>query len=245
MNDAPIFIYDSGLGGLSVLAKVINIVPKERFVYFGDNGNAPYGSRTDDDLFSIVKKNCGFIKMYKPKLIVAACNTLSVDFLPYIEEFTGVKSFGVFPPISKRGYPGRKVLLLATERTCAKYGGIAGLDLAPLRSLAGDIEKNAFNLEAVDIDEHLKNCGSGFKDEKNYYDEIILGCTHYFFVKNKILNHFCPQKITDGGDFTAKMVSEYLEKQKSSVNNRGFSLKFVGKSATFNRKFYFSVVRNL
>ena len=245
MNDAPIFIYDSGVGGLSVLDKLVRIAPKERFVYFGDNGNAPYGSRTDEDLFRIVKKNCGFIKRYEPKLIVAACNTLSVDFLPYIEEIVGVKSFGVFPPISRHGYFGRKVLLLATERTCAKYGGIAGLDLAPLCSLAGDIEKNAFGLGSVDIDEHLKNCRSDFTDGKNYYDEIILGCTHYFFVKNKILNHFCPRKITDGGEFTAIAVAKYLQKQKTSVNYKGLSLEFVGKSAAFNRKFYFSVVRNL
>lgn len=245
MNDAPIFIYDSGVGGISVLKDIVKVAPKEKYVYFGDNGNAPYGNRTKGDLFAIVRKNCRFIKMYRPQAVVVACNTLSVDFLSYIEQSVGVKTFGVFPPVDGNGYLNKKTLLLATERTCAKYERIKGLDLAPLSFLAKDIEKNAFDLDSVDLNEHLKNCRSEFVNEKYYYDEVILGCTHYFFVKNKISNHFCPRKITSGGETTAKLLSEFLAKQKSLVKIKDFSIKFVGEHAFFNEKFYFNVVKNL
>ncbi len=91
---------------------------------------------------------------------------------------------------------------------------------------------------AVSITENLKNSTrKGLVDKSGYYDTVVLGCTHYDFIKNEIFDHFQPQKLVSGNHFTAKAVQKYLKTQKSSVNYRGFEVLFVGENAKFNEKF--------
>ena len=76
-----------------------------------------------------------------------------------------------------------------------------------------------------------------FLDKSGYYDTVILGCTHYEFVKNKIIDHFQPQKLISGNHFTAKAVQKFIKTQKSLVNYKRFETLFVGKFAEINHKF--------
>ena len=90
MNNRFIAVLDSGVGGLSVLSVLEKKFPNERFLYFGDNGNAPYGNRSKQNLLSITLKNIDYIKSYDVKAIVVACNTLSVNIIYNIKEYSGL-----------------------------------------------------------------------------------------------------------------------------------------------------------
>ena len=239
MNGGFIAVIDSGIGGISVLKELQRLMPNERYLYFGDNKNAPYGSRTLLDLKSITFKNIDYVKGFGIKALVIGCNTLSTNLYREIAEYSGVPTFGVYPPVEISLKLGERVLLLATERTAERFDGIKGLTSVGLKGLAGDIERNAFNLSAVSITENLKNSTrKGLVDKSGYYDTVVLGCTHYDFIKNEIFDHFQPQKLVSGNHFTAKAVQKYLKTQKSSVNYKGFEVLFVGENAKFNEKFF-------
>ncbi len=238
MNKGYIALLDSGVGGISVLNQLVKILPNERYLYYGDNYNAPYGTKSIFTLKEITFKNIDYIKHYNIKLLIVACNTLSVNLLKDIAQYSGLTTFGVFPPIEKALIEGKKNLLIATERTAENYKGIKGLTAVGLKTLAKDIEENAFNLENLDLSNSLRNTTDLFSNEKGYYDNIILGCTHYYFVKNKIVDHFRPQKIIFGENFTAKAVKNYLKNTKSLVNNKENKLLFIGENAKNNRLFF-------
>jgi glutamate racemase len=239
MNSDFIAIIDSGIGGISVLNELIFLMPNEKYLYFGDNQNAPYGNRTIRDLRALTFRNIDYIKGFGVKALVLGCNTLSTNLYNEISEYSGIPTFGVYPPIESVLIDSKRPLLLATKRTADCYKGVKGLTVVGLENLASDIERNLFNLNAVSIQKNLKLIkNTDFIDREGYYDTVVLGCTHYNFVKNEIFNHFKPQKMTSGNHFTAKAVQRYIESLKSSVNSKRFELLFVGDYAKTNKKFW-------
>ncbi len=238
MNSEYIAIIDSGVGGLSVLKNLYNSFPNEKFLYFGDNDNAPYGNKDKKILLEITKKNIDFIKSFGVKILILGCNTLSALILDEIKEYSNILTFGVFPPVEYAIGKGKKVLLLSTVRTAERYASIDGLDTLGLIDLAKDVEKNHFFLSDIDIKNHIENLSVGhFTNQKGYYDAIILGCTHYFFVKNKIIDHFQPREIFSSEDFIVKELNKYCKLSKTIEKSRENNILFVGKNAEFNKNF--------
>lgn len=252
-----IAVIDSGVGGLSVLESLVRALPQEKFLYYGDNGNAPYGSRTESDLLSLTIKNLNYILSFGVKGIVVACNTLSATLRRDIENYSGVKTFGVYPPVFLHLFRGEKTLLLATPFTCGQYKSVRGLYVAESGGLAKSVEKNVFNLNNVNIAREIENSRRYFctgKSDKNgepvltsfyhaeRFDTIILGCTHYIFVKNKIVDHFRPEFIDSGNNYTVNAVKNFFSNRKSQVIKRENDVLFVGKYADFNERFYRKVV---
>ena len=111
-----------------------------------------------------------------------------------------------------------------------------------LNSLAESIEKHKFELDKIDLNYELNN--STFYStnnsvcDKSKYDALILGCTHYFFVQNKIFDHFRPLKVLRGEKYTAESVFSFLQGQKSLGNYRRFSITFIGEDAELNKNFW-------
>jgi len=242
MNDGYIAILDSGIGGISVLLELIKLLPNERYLYFGDNHNAPYGNKSLSQLLRITEKNIDYIKQYKIKALIFACNTLSVTILDKIKEYAKVPVFGVFPPVETAVMNGGNVLLLSTCRTAEKFKNNAKFTALGLRDLANEIENNCFSLDEFDF-----LCGLTDLERKiiykKPYETVVLGCTHYFFIKNKIFDHLKPQKILGGENFTAKKVFDFIKSQKTLVKNKGFEVFFVGKNQERNKKFFEKVVK--
>jgi len=231
-----IAVLDSGIGGISLLRELIKIMPNENYLYFGDNDNAPYGSKNIRTLKTITENNIDLIKRYDIKVLALGCNTLSVNLLNDIENYSGIKTFGVFPPVESAILNG-KTLLLATERTAERYKKIPNLLSVGLKNLAGDIERNAFSLSKVNFERHLNSVGLDMENIKEY-KTVILGCTHYNFIKNKISAHLKPQRILSGEFFTAKQVEKFLKTTKSLVNHKRKKVLFVGENCEFNRLFF-------
>lgn len=239
MKNSFIAVLDSGMGGISVLKELALTYPSENFLYLGDALNAPYGNKSDRELLSITFKNIDHLKSYPIKALVLGCNTLSVNLRSEIEDYASLPVFGVYPPVEKALINGGKVLLLATVRTAEKYQGIKKLDAVGLKGLAYDIEYNMFNLNVVSIPKALENSVGYFCDKKGYYDTVILGCTHYNFIKNKVLIHFCPPEIFSGVDFTVNQVGKILKLKKSLVKHYRNNILFIGKNAEKYKKFIF------
>lgn len=247
MNNQYVALLDSGIGGISLLLELAEKLPDERFLYFGDNFNAPYGNRTEYDLLSLSLKNIDRIMTYGVKALVLACNTLSATVFDKLEYYAGVKTFGVFPPVESLLVRGESTRLLCTPRTAEKYARVNGLEISALPHLAADIEKNMFALEKVDVEEHLNDALSrGAKNVcggcKTNGETIVLGCTHYFFVKNKIFDHFQPKKIVSGNEYTVSEMLKSFENNIIQKNTGENGIKFIGENASLNSDFYNKVV---
>lgn len=259
MEEGYIAVIDSGIGGLSVLYELIKELPNEKFIYYGDNDNAPYGNRTTTNLLELTVNIINELSYYNLKAIVLGCNTLSVTVLQKIKYyFPNLKIFGVFPPVEILTLRKRKTLLLCTANTSRLYKNTNYLTVLPMQGLASDIEKNVFNLDLIDVENHVgeslnsfcKNLTTfdttlttrkedfSFDHQKGRFKVIVLGCTHYFFIKNKIFNHFQPQLIVRGETFTAKKVKRELKELKSIVKFKGNKILFFGKNSSYNKKVF-------
>lgn len=242
MNNGYVAVLDSGIGGISVLKELIKILPNEKYLYYGDNENAPYGNRTIRDLQFITFKNIDKIKKFRIKALVVGCNTLSTNLLSVLSQYANVPTFGVFPPVESELLKGKKVLLLATEKTARTFKNTKNLSIIGLSSLAMDIEKNMFNLNMVNLEKNIHNknnfyCGEVFC-KNNSYDTVILGCTHYYFVKNKIYDHFRPLNLISGEFFTVKKVYDFIKNTKLLEKNKQNEVLFIGKNAEINHEFF-------
>ncbi len=238
MDNGYIAVLDSGIGGFSCLIEAARLLQGERFLYFGDNKNAPYGNRKKGELYYLARKNLSFILSYNVKAVIIGCNTLSMAVLPLIAPACKVPLFGVYPPMmGKRG----KTFLFATPLTCAKIKESEDLRVFPLKNLAADIEKNKYQLKGVDLQSHLTQA----EVPTIKADTVILGCTHYFFVKNQFIDHFCPRKVISGEKLTAIKLKNYLRENGLTSKNKEFTVDFIGENSEENFIFYNSVVKNM
>ncbi len=232
-------VLDSGIGGLNVLKKLEKVMPNENFIYFGDNANAPYGNKSKRELLSLTISNINFLLMYPLKAIVLACNTLSACLLNEIKDYVSLPVYPVFPPVEVCKIKKEKTLLLATCATASNYKSDELCDVVGLKSLAEEIEQKSLDLNLVDFATNIRYKSQGvFADKKGYYHNVILGCTHYDLIKNKIIDHFCPQKIIDGADFAVKNVLKNIQNQKTLVKCLQNRILFIGKNARKNYDVY-------
>ncbi len=240
MSNGYIAIIDSGIGGISVLGDLIKKLPNQKYLYLGDEKNAPYGNKSIEELYNITCKNIDLIKTYNVKAIVLGCNTLSTNLYNEIIRYASIPVFGVFPPVNATKKIKGNTLLLATKRTAERYLNSDDLVVVGLENLASEIEKNLNDFSKVsflEIDEILnRKFPSGFR---GVFDNVILGCTHYNFVKNKIINHFCPQRVFSGNDYVVSNVFNFVCNEKSLVKYKRFEILFLT-----NEKKYYDVLNN-
>lgn len=247
MKKRFIAILDSGIGGLSVFKELYNVMPDESYIYFGDTDNVPYGSKTEKELTEITVKNIDTILKYDVKAIVVGCNTLSVGVLGVVAPKFNLPMFGVYPNL--RDSEGNTVVFctpFTAKRLKVNEKYKTTVKIVPLCDLAVDIEQNKFNLKNVDI----KNCFYGNNELDcaldrfgGVVDTVILGCTHYDFVKDQFLDHFRPRTITSGNALTAKRVYYCLHKNGLYEKHQKFTIDFIGNSAEINFNFYNKVVK--
>ena len=239
MDNQYIAVMDSGIGGISVLTELVKYFPNQNFLYFGDNDNAPYGNRSKQDLLNLTIHNIDTLKLYPIKAIVLACNTLSVNLIKQISEYSNLKTFGIFPPVESCEVMGKKTVLLATQRTCLNYKDSALFKTVGFYDLAKKIEDNIFNPNKINI------LSCAYKSElclankkKGEFYNLIIGCTHYNFIKNEIIDHFQPQKVFDGTKNLILQMNKYFKNKKTLVNSYQKQILFVGKNAKINEKIF-------
>lgn len=229
-------VFDSGIGGLSVLYELSKRFNGTDFIYFGDNLNAPYGNRNIFKLKYFGERAVNLLLEEGVDCIVTACNTISLSVGKYLREYSSVPVYGVFPPVEMEIIKGHKTLLLSTEVTSKYYKKYDQyIDVVPVNGLVEEIERNPKNAINIKIQDFLPSL-------KINYDSVILGCTHYFFAKIGISDHFQKAHIIDGSiscsDYVYKM--EYLKNRKDFSKENKYI--FIGEEKDKNSEIFNDVV---
>jgi glutamate racemase len=218
VNVSPIGIFDSGAGGLTVLEECVKLLPREDFIYLSDKRYAPYGDKSTEDIIIRAQKCTERLLEYNCKAVVVACNTATNAAISSLRKNYKCPFIGVEPalkPAYERFFD-KKAVLLCTAATAAapkfkrlykKYKG-GFLTVAPQKALAMLIENNLCDLEKI------RTCVYEIIKPYMDYDVVILGCTHYVFVKNLIRGFFKENGrdivILDGNAGTANRLKDIL-----------------------------------
>lgn len=226
----PIAIFDSGIGGLSVLNEATKTLPNEDFIYFSDLANFPYGDKKTSELKKIILKNIKTLIEKDCKAVVIACNTATSVAINDLRKEFSIPIIGMEPAIKpaleKRH---KKILVLATPITLKldKFNELRtkldkGHDLIilPAKGLASLIENYVIKKsDKKEITKYLKKLFSNIDIDKDEISTIVLGCTHYVFIKELIRKIFTNIKIIDGNIGTINRLQSIL-KDKNLLNNK-------------------------
>lgn len=226
-------IFDSGIGGTTTLKEIMKLLPKEDYIYYADSINNPYGNKSDEELFNITSNIVDYLIKNDVKLIVIACNTATTRCISKLRSiYPNMIFVGTEPAIKvacDNGY--KNTLVLATPGTISSKRTKELIDnnkketenfyLVSCEGLANAIENNKTNK----VDKLLEYYLTPYLDKN--IDSIVLGCTHYPLIKEKIQKYFKNASILDGNIGVAKRV-KYLLEENNLLNDKGNSnIKFI------------------
>lgn len=193
-KNAPIGVFDSGVGGLTVMKEIMHQIPNEKIVYFGDTARVPYGNKSKDTVLRFSRQIVRFLKTQEVKAIVIACNTASAYALPDIEKEIDIPIIGVVRPgarVAASVTQNGKVGVIATEGTISSH--IYADYIKEINPQATVIGK-ACPLFVPLAEEGLWEDPVTDEIARRYLaelidigiDTLILGCTHYPLIRNTI-----------------------------------------------------------
>jgi glutamate racemase len=192
MADArPVGVYDSGIGGLTVLRELRRLLPNESFVYLADNAHFPYGQRPLSDVRRLAREATDILLAERCKLIVIACNTASGAAVKSLRAAYDVPFVAMVPGVKPAVLSTRsgRVVVLATEGALRAelysdvmrdFGGHAEVQTIPGTELIRRIE----DAQLDDIERVIRGYLDGPLDAGA--DQVVLGCTHYGFVRDQV-----------------------------------------------------------
>lgn len=232
---AKIGVFDSGLGGLTVLADIHQTLPQADLVYIGDSAHAPYGEKTKSE---ITKLSEGIVKRLLQvgvEAIVIACNTATSAAAEYLRtKYTNIPIIGMEPALKPafEQSVGGDVLVLATNYTLAnkKYHRLEGSLSHSGRVISVAAPKlvdlaEAGQFDSKEIDNYLESLLGDFRDAES----VVLGCTHFLYFK-KVLHRFFGKgiKIFDGNAGVVRRINTLLPQANSGsglikITNTGSS----------------------
>ncbi len=213
----PIGVFDSGVGGISTLREMIRELPGERFIYFGDMANAPYGTKSTEEVITCVRRVVEKLQEKQIKALVIACNTATGAAAATLRAELTIPVVGMEPalkPASKVRKNGA-VLVLATpltlqqekfENLMKQYG--QGAVKVPCPGLMELVEAD----DGTGALHYLQDLFSRYPVDQ--VDAVVLGCTHYVFLKDMIRD-LLPERIaiTDGNAGTARQLRRVLDRE--------------------------------
>ncbi len=232
LKSRAIGVFDSGLGGLTAVKRIAEIMPHEDIVYFGDTGRVPYGTRSEQTIIKYAKQDINFLKEHNIKMVIIACGTVSTVAYPYIEEDIDLPLVGIVGASVKSAVKATKtkhVAIMGTNGTIAsgvmqamlKEKGIEPVGI-PCPLLVPLVENNYIQKEATRLilEDYLKDVkGSDI-------DTVILGCTHFPLLTD-VISDIMGEGVTliNSGAETAQMAYEILKKD-NMLNESGGTHSF-------------------
>ena len=228
-NKGAIGIFDSGYGGLTILKSITHLLPEYDYIYLGDNARAPYGNRSYETVYQYTLEAVDWFFKQGCSLIILACNTASAKALRSIQQ----NNLAAYGPDKRVLGVIRPTAEIAGNYTRSKNIGVLGT-IGTIKSESYKIEINKFFpdikvfqqacpmwVPLIENGEHESNGANYFVKEyldalfeqSSCIDTILLGCTHYPLLKNKIQD-FLPENVTiiDQSDIVAKSLSAYLKR---------------------------------
>jgi len=213
-------IFDSGIGGLTVLHEALALLPNEKFLYYADTDHVPYGAKSKEEVREYILEAARFFSKQSVKALVLACNTATSTSVSELRELYNFPVIGmepaVKPAVEKRN--GKRVLVLATQLTLkeqkfkelvARVDNDNIVDMIAMPELVEMAEQFEFREEVIIplVKQKLSHL------QWNNYGTIVLGCTHYVFFKRAIQRVFSPDTdVIDGNEGTVRHLKNMLQK---------------------------------
>lgn len=214
MNNGPVGVFDSGMGGLSVLKALTEVIPTESYLYYGDSQNAPYGVRSDEEVYELSCNAFEELISRGAKAIVVACNTAtSVAILQLRAKYPRIPVIGMEPAIKPavEQNPDSRVVVMATpvtlrgakfSRLMERFSDKAEIISMPSPEIVRYVEEGRLH------DEELKQYVRGLFDDlegDKPVEAVVLGCTHFPFAAHVIREAAGPEaRLYDGNRGTAE-----------------------------------------
>ncbi len=212
-------VFDSGVGGISVLRELAKQMPKEKFIYLGDSANAPYGIKTTEEVRQLSLQAVEKLMRRGLKAIVVACNTATAASIRTLRElYPELVIVGIEPAVKPAAvrFPGGRVGVMATEvtlreeklhRLLSRYPETTFVSIAA----PGVVELvEAGKADSAEMDALLQTI---LGPHKGKLDGLVLGCTHYPFAAKSISRVLGPIPLFDGGPGTARYTKACLEER--------------------------------
>jgi glutamate racemase len=225
-RDVPIGIFDSGMGGVSVLAHAIRKLPNERFIYIGDSANAPYGTRSVEELKSLSISICDNLVERGVKAIVVACNTATSASIIQLRERYDIPVIGMEPALKPAVIENMdgNVAVLATDVTLReekfaklteRFSDNANIISIPSPSLVELVERGV--LDGEEAEKTIMDVFKGVDIEK--LSAVVLGCTHFVFLRRTIEKVLGQKvRIYDGNDGTVNQLIRLLKRDDMLID---------------------------
>lgn len=216
-DSRPIGVFDSGLGGISVVRDIGRLLPNENIIYIGDNLNNPYGTKSKDEILKITLDVVDRLISMNVKAVLIACNTATSAAVRILREKYDIPIIGMEPAIKPAVMEnkGGTIGVLATVSTLKekkfqnnmeKFKDISNIYKIPTQELVELVENNIFSGDQINrvLDKHFYE----YRDIR--FDAIVLGCTHFIFLKDSISDYFKGIKIYDGNYGTVNRLKDVL-----------------------------------
>ncbi|MBR6755774.1 MAG: glutamate racemase [Peptococcaceae bacterium] len=223
-----IAIFDSGIGGLTVLHQALQQMPQEDYLYYADTLHVPYGTKTKEEIISCVDEAVAFIAEQDVKALVVACNTATSVAIAELRQKYTFPIIGMEPAVKPAVSQSQKrVLVIATPMTLQEQklhdlllqiDMTHIVDLLPLPQLVTLAEDGIFS--GAEVETYLQKEFGRYALED--YDTVVLGCTHFNFFKDT-LRRLLPGNISllDGSNGTVKHLQHLLAERGLGENNNG------------------------
>ena len=229
-SSSPIGIFDSGLGGISVLHTLYELLPNENYIFFGDLKYNPYGTKTKEEITERCIQICNDLISLDVKAIVIACNTATSACVNLLREMYDIPIIGMEPALKVACQKGshQKIVVWATDFTLKEKKFVDLMSLfeqdhqihkIPCPKLVRLVEENQIHNQNL-INETLK---SYLPDKK--IDSLVLGCTHFVFFRNDLETMFPDISIIDGNLGTARHLKDILM-NRNLLNDSGGNIQF-------------------
>ena len=228
-NIAPIGVFDSGVGGLTVAREIMRQLPEENVVYFGDTARVPYGSKSKNNIIRYSRQIIRFLRTKNVKAIVIACNTASALALETVQKEIDIPIIGVIIPGARAAVSetrNGKIGVLGTEATIRSetYTKVIH-QLKPDAEVLGKpcplfvplveegFAKHKITQEVIDI--YLSDM------KKTDIDTMILGCTHYPLLRSRIIEYFGEKVHIANPAYETAMDLKTILNEKGIANHSG------------------------
>ena len=229
MNNKAIGIFDSGVGGLTVLKEIRKKLPNENIIYLGDTQNFPYGNKTKEEIINFAIKNVEILIKKNVKIIIIACGTATSQALDVLKKKFSIPIIGIIEPtvnyVKEKRY--KQVGVIATEGTIRSGEWEKRLKE---KILDIEVENKACPMLATIAEEGKANSPQGravikeYMEEfkKKHIDKIILGCTHYPIYEQILRDELEYEvELINTGVTVSEYLRDYLEQHKIQNDNGG------------------------
>jgi len=220
-RELPIAVFDSGLGGISVLRRICRILPEEKYIYFGDSANAPYGEKGLEWIISRCDETASLFISRGIKALVVACNTATSAAAQYLrDKYPDIPIIGLEPALKPavESDDGGSVVVMATPVTLSgekfrllldRFKEKRDIILMPAPKLVKFVEDGVYGGE--EVEDYLRELAAPYGDRS--IGSVVLGCTHFPFLKDSISKVFGDVKFFDGAEGTARETARQLEER--------------------------------